>query len=110
MFYLILISSILLSAVANVTTAVDIYSFGMCALEVRGAIPLLDWSCTNLQILPSESLPCSGCITAILHNSSNPSRLLRCASEASQIRLSTVVHREYAPILEKSLVKMCRAE
>lgn len=24
----------LLSAVANVTTAVDIYSFGMCALEV----------------------------------------------------------------------------
>lgn len=38
MFSLILISSILLSAVANVTTAVDIYSFGMCALEVRGAL------------------------------------------------------------------------
>lgn len=33
---LILTSLILPSAVANVTTAVDIYSFGMCALEVRG--------------------------------------------------------------------------
>lgn len=26
------------AAVANVTTAVDIYSFGMCALEVRGRL------------------------------------------------------------------------
>lgn len=31
----------LLSAVANVTTAVDIYSFGMCALEVRRCLFLL---------------------------------------------------------------------
>lgn len=30
-----------LSAVASVTTAVDIYSFGMCALEVRGDLVLL---------------------------------------------------------------------
>lgn len=33
---MILIILFVLSAVADVTTAVDIYSFGMCALEVRG--------------------------------------------------------------------------
>ena len=31
----------MLPAVANVTTAVDIYSFGMCALEVRVDLILL---------------------------------------------------------------------
>lgn len=34
----VLINVCVLSAVANVTTAVDIYSFGMCALEVRGCL------------------------------------------------------------------------
>lgn len=38
----------LLSAVANVTTAVDIYSFGMCALEVScySVMSLNTWAIT----------------------------------------------------------------
>lgn len=60
----------LLSAVANVTTAVDIYSFGMCALEVRRCLflllavsHLLCCYCGNMSAvcLKTKSSECSTC-------------------------------------------------
>lgn len=44
----------LLPAVANVTTAVDIYSFGMCALEVRGDVSAFQLvSCLMMRLVAS---------------------------------------------------------
>lgn len=55
-----LISLLLFSAVANVTTAVDIYSFGMCALEVRGDFVCSDQLVTQSLLLFMGNWPDSG--------------------------------------------------